>query len=111
MFASDSDETPRRGRWEYRVVVLSAGWSRGGGGGLDPRFADRAETQLDDLGRDGWEAVNIEICADFEAVVLLKRPIQDVPPALETVGVVDVSVEEAVSEALEEAERVLNEGD
>ncbi|MBN1513252.1 MAG: DUF4177 domain-containing protein [Phycisphaerae bacterium] len=62
-------------RWEYMTLKLAAeGWFLGGK--LD---VEKLDTQLNALGRDGWEVVsafdtNQAYGASRDIVVILKRP-------------------------------------
>lgn len=59
-------------RWEYLMIAL-------------PRFApptpDRGDSAavhaLDEVGADGWEAVDTSVLPDGTVIVLLKRPRED----------------------------------
>ena len=62
--------------WEYKVVT----------GGSGRRSADRFESQLNDLGRRGWEAVDLTSVASARlslgigstsVVVLMKREVSE----------------------------------
>jgi hypothetical protein len=55
--------------WEYLIMALPP---------FEPptatRGASAAVHALDDLGREGWEAVGMTVLADGNVAVLLKRP-------------------------------------
>lgn len=50
--------------WEYRVLSWKAG------GGVLPR---EVEDELNDLGAEGWEAVNCAVTDSMAGAILLKR--------------------------------------
>lgn len=50
-------------RWEYRVIIVNL------------KFTSHTEDQLNDLGRDGWEAVGI-LPEGSQTMALLKRRVK-----------------------------------
>lgn len=70
-----NSEGERVTEWEYALVQLPVDRLRSQNTGkLDIRHAN-AEAVLNRLGRDGWEAVNLNVAGDDNGRVLFKRPI------------------------------------